>query len=104
MVLDFGVSSIPMPVFMAVHLVGFLVGAYLAYRAFSGGLSTFGWAFVLYAVAEVLYMGYHVEITTFLLSHTLAEVCDLLAVILAFVGVSQNVLARRAAPATTTRA
>jgi hypothetical protein len=105
MVLDFGVSNIPMPVFMVVHIVGFLIGAYLAWRSFGGGLPTFGWAFVLYAVAEVLYMGYHLDISTFLLSHTLAEVCDLVAFILAFVGVSQNVLHRRAATtSTTTRA
>jgi hypothetical protein len=94
MVLDFGVSNIPMPVFMLVHVVGFLIGAYLAWKSFGGGLATFGWAFTLYAIAEVLYMGYHLDISTFLLSHTLAEVCDLVAFILAFVGVSQNVLNR----------
>jgi hypothetical protein len=102
MVLDFGVSNIPMPVFMAVHIVGFLIGAYLAWRSFGGGLRTFGWAFSLYAIAEVLYMGYHLDISTFLLSHTLAEVCDLAAFILAFVGVSQNVLNRTSSVKTTT--
>lgn len=98
MVLDLGVSSIPMPVFMLVHLSGLAIGATLAYKAFNGANGRlFGWAFSLFAVAEVLYMGYHVGVTTFLLSHTLAEVCDLVAFILAFAGASQNVLQRRAA-------
>ena len=101
MVLDLGVSNIPMPVFMLVHLSGFAIGAYLARKSFAGQNGRlFGWAFSLFAVAELLYMGYHLSITTFLLSHTLAEVLDLVAFILAFVGASQNVLARRPAPNT----
>lgn len=102
MVLDFGVSSIPMPVFMAVHLAGFAIGASLAYKSFGAGASgrLFGWAFTLFAIAEILYMGYHLSITTFLLSHTLAEVLDLVAFITAFVGASQRVRAPRAAEQT----
>ena len=97
MVLDLGVSSIPMPVFMAVHLTAFAIGATLAYKAFHGESGRlFGWAFSLFAVAEVLYMGYHLGVTTFLLSHTLAEVLVLVAFVLAFLGASQNVLHRRA--------
>lgn len=98
MVLDLGVSNIPMPVFMLVHVSAFSIGVYLARRAFGGANGRlFGWAFSLFAVAELLYMGYHLGITTFLLSHTLAEVLDLVAFILAFMGASQNVLTRRAA-------
>lgn len=98
MVLDLGVSSIPMPVFMAVHLAGLAIGATLAYRAFNGaGGPLFGWAFSLFAVAEVLYMGYHLSITTFLLSHTLAETLDLVAFVLASVGAGQAVRDRRSA-------
>ena len=98
MVLDLGVSNIPMPVFMLVHVSGFLIGVYLAQKAFgSENGRLFGCAFSLFATAEVLYMGYHLSITTFLLSHTLAEVLDLTAFILAFVGASQNVLATRVA-------
>jgi len=101
MVLDLGVSSIPMPVFMLVHLSGLAIGVYLARKAFGGDNGRlFGWAFSLFAMAELIYMGYHLSITTFLLSHTLAEVLDLVAFILAFVGASQNVLTRRAAAST----
>ena len=96
MVLDFGVSNLPMPVFMIVHLAGFAIGAYLAYKSFNRGSSLFGWGFSLYAIAEVLYMGYHLEISTFLLSHTLAEVCDLVGFILVFAGAAQTATQRNA--------
>lgn len=99
MVLDLGVSNIPMPVFMLVHISAFAIGVYLARKSFTGyNGRLFGWAFSLFAVAEVLYMGYHLGITTFLLSHTLAEVLNLVAFILAFAGASANVLTRRPAP------
>ena len=103
MVIDLGVSSIPMPVFMAVHLAGFAVGAALAYKAFNGPGRLFGYAFGLYALAELTYMGYHLSITTFLLSHTISEVLVLAAVVLAFAGATQNVVKSRT-PAQAARA
>lgn len=101
MVFDFGVSNIPMPFFMIVHLAGFAIGAFLAYKSFDRNASKFGWAFSFYAIAEVLYMGYHLEVSTFLLSHTLAEVCDLVAFILAFAGASESVVQRKESIQTT---
>ncbi len=53
------INVFPPAVFLLVHLVGFLIGAYFAYRAFGAGLNTFGWAFTLYALAEIVYMTYH---------------------------------------------
>lgn len=96
MVLDLGVSNLPMTVFMIVHLAGFAIGAYLTYRSINRGANLFAWGFSLYALAEVLYMGYHLEISTFLLSHTLAEVCDLVGFILVFAGAAQTATQRRA--------
>jgi peptidoglycan/LPS O-acetylase OafA/YrhL len=91
MVLDFGVSNLPMEVFMAVHVAAFLTGIYLAWRATNyrapRALAT---GFALFSVAELLYMGYHLSITTFLLSHTLAEALDLAAFILVLVGYAQH--------------
>lgn len=102
MVLDLGVSSIPMPVFMAVHLTALAVAAVLAVRsAARGAPAALRTAFVLFAAAEVAYMGYHLEVTTFLLSHTVAEALDLVAFVLAFVGFGQQ--AMRPAPARTAR-
>lgn len=82
-VLDLGVSHLPSGLFMLVHLTALAVGIVLAKRAFGAGVPVLGWGFVLYAVAEVVYFGYHAGVTTFLLSHTLAEVLDLVAFVLA---------------------
>ena len=41
------VNQIPPPVFLGIHLVLFLAGAYFAWRAFGSGASLLGWAFSL---------------------------------------------------------
>lgn len=97
--IDLGVSNLPMWLFMVVHVTAFAVGAYFAYRAFDRDRAAFGWGFSLYAVAEILYMGYHLGISTFLLSHTLAEVMNLAAFALIFTGFIQAATERRPAPA-----
>ncbi len=83
------INALPPAVFLVVHLVAFIVGVYLAYRAFeAGGQSarTMGWGFILYTIAELVYMTYHLDWTVFLFAHTIAEVLDLVAFILVFVG------------------
>src|ERR687887_180357 len=90
------VNRIPNPVFLAIHVVLFLIGVVLARRAFqSGEARGFGWGFLLFALAEVSYMTYHLDWTVFLFAHTVSEVLDALAFILIF----QAVLARKALPA-----
>ena len=61
--------------FLVVHLAAFLIGAFFASRAFSVGSSRLGWGFTLFAIAEML---------------------DLVAFILVFVGAVQPVLQRGA--------
>lgn len=78
------VNSIPPIGFLAVHLVLFAAGAYFAWRSFGAGASTLGWAFSLFALAEISYMTYHLDWTVFLLAHTIAEVFDLVAFVLVF--------------------
>ena len=78
------VTSIPAPVFLLIHLVAFLIGAYFAWRAFNAGASLLGWAFSLFALAEISYMTYHLDWTVFLFAHTISEVLDLVAFILVF--------------------
>ena len=68
------INSFPPAVFLAVHLAGFLIGAGLAYRSFNSGSSLFGWGFVLYALAELVYMTYHLDWTVFLFGKPQAEV------------------------------
>ena len=86
------VNQIPAPVFLVIHLVAFLIGAYFAWRSFGAGQTTLGWAFSLFALAEISYMTYHLDWTVFLFAHTISEVLDLLAFILVFVAATQRVL------------
>jgi hypothetical protein len=87
------INAIPAPVFMAIHLVAFLIGAYFARRAFAANAGDLGWAFTLYALAEVSYFTYHMDWTVFLFAHTISEVLDLLAFIILFTGLAHRGLA-----------
>ena len=79
------VNQIPPIVFLGIHTVAFLLGAFFASRAFSAGQSQLAWAFVLFAAAEISYMTYHLDWTTFLFAHTISEVLDLDAIAVVFV-------------------
>ncbi|HTX67127.1 MAG TPA: hypothetical protein VMD31_15250 [Opitutaceae bacterium] len=87
------VNAIPMPVFLVIHAVAFLIGATFARKAFAAGAAEFGWGFALYALAELSYVTYHLDWTVVLFAHTVAEVLDLLAFILVFTGLAKRVLA-----------
>ena len=86
------INLIPNPVFIAIHLTAFAIGAYFAWRSFGGEARLLGWAFSLFAIAEVSYMTYHLDATTFLFAHTISEVLDLLAFIIVFATATQRAL------------
>src|SRR5262245_7618924 len=83
------INSFPPALFLLVHLTAFVAGAFFAYRAFNADARLLGWGFALYAVAEIVYMTYHLDWTVFLFAHTIAEVLDLAAFVLIFVGITQ---------------
>ena len=87
------VNQIPPIGFLAIHLAAFAIGAYFAWRSFGAEQSTLGWAFSLFALAELVYMTYHLDWTVFLFAHTVAEVLDLLAFVLVFVAATRTVMA-----------
>lgn len=87
------INQIPAPVFMAIHLTALLIGAYFATRCFRAGAPNLGWAFGLYALAELSYLTYHMDWTVFLFAHTISEVLDLLALVLLFGAVAKRLLA-----------
>jgi hypothetical protein len=91
------INALPPAFFLAVHLIGFLLGAFFAYRAFGGMASLMGWGFTLYALAELVYMAYHLDWTVFLFAHTISEVLDLVAFVLLFVAATQGVRLQQAA-------
>jgi predicted phage tail protein len=84
------INALPPVAFLAVHLVAFLAGSFFAFRSFDAGASKLGWGFVLYAVAELVYMTYHLDWTVFLFAHTIAEVLNLVGFSLIFLGVAQR--------------
>ena|SRR5690242_16987630 len=87
---DVIVRSLPWWFFMVVHIALFVIGAYFALRAFASGESLFGWGFALFALAEISYMTYHVNITNFLFAHTISEVLDGVAFVLIFAAAVQK--------------
>jgi hypothetical protein len=90
------VNNIPSIGFLAIHFAAFAIGAYFAWRSFGADNGTLGWAFSLYALAEIVYMTYHLDWTVFLFAHTIAEVLDLVAFALVFVVLARTALAREA--------
>jgi hypothetical protein len=86
------VNQLPTAFFLLVHLAAFAIAAYFAYRTLGSDARVVGWGFVLYALAEVVYMTYHLDWTVFLFAHTVAEVLDLVAFVLVFAGVGQRVV------------
>jgi hypothetical protein len=91
------VNSIPPVGFLAIHAALFLIGSFFAWRSFGAGVTTLGWGFALFALAEISYMTYHLNWTTFLFAHTISEVLDLGAFALVFVAVSRTLLDRSSA-------
>jgi hypothetical protein len=86
------INQFPWGFFLAVHIVLFAVGAYLAFRAFDRNRSLLGTGFSLFAVAELVYLTYHINLTQFLFAHTIAEVLDALAFVAIFAGAAKHTL------------
>ncbi len=86
------INFIPVWGFLLIHIALFAIGAYFAQRSFGAGYSTLGWGFSLFALAEISYMTYHLDWTTFLFAHTISEVLDVVAFILIFTVVSRTLL------------
>jgi hypothetical protein len=78
------INRLPWGFFLAVHVALFALGAYLAWRGFSARDRLMGTGFLLFAVGEVAYASYHVNITQFLFAHTIAEVLVGVAFVLLF--------------------
>jgi hypothetical protein len=90
------VNNIPSIGFLAIHFAAFAIGAYFAWRSFGADQGTLGWGFSLYALAEIVYMTYHLDWTVFLFAHTIAEVLDLVAFTLVFVALGRIAVSREA--------
>ena len=83
------VNELPVAFFMVVHMAAFLIAALFAQRTLAIGKLFAGWGFALYAIAEIVYMTYHLDWTIFLFAHTIAEVLNLVAYALIFASVAE---------------
>jgi hypothetical protein len=75
---------LPPVVFLVLHLAAFATGGYFAFRAFGAERSSLGWAFTLFALAELVYASYHLDLTVLLFAHTIAELLLVTAVVLIY--------------------
>ncbi len=75
------INELPQWFFLLVHILIFLIAIVFSARAFSAKDQGFGWGFMLFALAEVSYLTYHVNLTLFLLAHTISEVLFLLGIL-----------------------
>ena len=75
------INDLPQWFFLAVHILIFLFAIVFGTRAFSAGDPGFGWGFTLLALGEISYLTYHVNLTLFLLAHTISEVLVLLSIL-----------------------
>ena len=91
------INDLPTGFFLVVHIAAFAIGAGFAWLAFKRALSLLVSAFSLFALAELVYMTYHLDWTVFLFAHTIAEVLDLAAFVLVFAAAVYSVV-RRPAP------
>jgi hypothetical protein len=92
------INQLPAPIFLAIHLTAFAIGAYFAWRSFVVNSARLGWAFSLFALAEISYMTYHLDWTVFLFAHTISEILDLGAFVLVFSAVAQRITTPALAP------
>jgi hypothetical protein len=76
------INDIPQWFFLVVHVVIFLFALVFAIRSFGAGEGGFGWGFLLFALAEISYLTYHVNLTLFLFAHTISEVLVLLGILI----------------------
>jgi hypothetical protein len=78
------VGILPPVLFLVLHLAAFAAGAYFAFRAFGAARSSLGWGFTLFALAELLYVSYHLDLTVLLFAHLIAELLLVTAVVLIY--------------------
>jgi hypothetical protein len=90
------INNLPTAFFLVVHITAFALGTGFAWLAYKRALTLLSVAFSLFAVAELVYMTYHLDWTVFLFAHTIAEVLDLVAFVLVFAGAVYSTVRRPA--------
>jgi hypothetical protein len=79
-------EAVPHWAFIVIHSTLILMAFVLSRRARTAGYQTAAGGFLLFCLAELSYITYHLHVTHFLLAHTVAEVLDALAFLTIGVG------------------
>ena len=77
---------VPHWAFIVIHSTLIVVGFLLARKARTAGFGTAATGFLLFCLAELSYITYHLGFTHFLFAHTIAEVLDALALLTIGIG------------------
>ena len=85
-------DAMPHWAFIIIHSALIVVGYVLARRTKNNG-------FLLFILAELSYITYHAGLTHFLFAHIIAEVLDVLALVMIALGISRRVVTGMARPA-----
>ena len=78
------INFVPPWGFLLIHIALFVVGALMAQRSFAAEMSATGAGFSLFCLAEISYMTYHLDWTTFLFAHTISEILMAVAFVTIF--------------------
>lgn len=88
--LDFGdfMQLVPHWGFVIIHSSLILLAFFLSRKARVAGYGTASSGFLLFILAELSYITYHIGLTHFLFAHTIAEVLDALAFVMVAIGLA----------------
>ena len=78
-------EAMPHWAFIIIHSLLIVVGFWLARKTKLNG-------FLLFVLAELSYITYHLGLTHFLFAHIIAEVCDVLALVVIAIGLGKRVV------------
>jgi hypothetical protein len=76
--------------FVVIHSTLILVAFILSRKTRNAGFTTAASGFLLFCLAELSYITYHLGFTHFLFAHTIAEVLDILALVTIGVGLARK--------------
>jgi uncharacterized membrane protein len=89
-------DTLPAFLFVAVHLVLLVVGVWAIWRANADGM-TYAWAFGLYAVSQIVFLGFFGGVITIKLAVLLEQI--LIVILVIWIAMSPSMMRRSAPPA-----
>jgi len=83
-------AAVPHWGFIIIHSTLILVAVWLSRQVRAGGNARAANGFLLFVLAELSYITYHAHLTHFLFAHTVAEVLDILTLVVIGTGLARQ--------------